>query len=109
MSDDRSLLIMEMTSDGLDSLPHFEVPFAAPFAHNYEIARDLLEIRQQVRERLRRWFLQGHYLDEIVVDAEVIRMTLQRRVADLEVNERVVLERYVDLVRRVVDQGSEES
>ena len=81
--------------------------FALPFAREDEVRRHLVERLEEKRERLRRRLLQRQDAHVIVVEAQVGAMTLERGVAAVVVEERVLTQAHaVGLVRRRSSGGA---
>ena len=82
--------IVKMAPHRLNQAPDGEGRLALPFGDGDERARETLQRPEQVRPRLARQLLEGEDLDVVVVEAQVVAMTLERRVAQEIVEERVM-------------------
>ena len=102
--DDRDAFVEEMAPPRLDIASHPVTGDPLPFETCDELARHRVQIRQHVRERLRRGLLHRKELDPVTADEKVIAVAFDRRVRD-EVVEIAVRRRGHSIRdRRVVVQ-----
>src|SRR5689334_6916128 len=100
---------MEMSALGLNQLAHGQVVFALPLARDDGIAGDLLKTPQQMGEGMRRRILESQHFYVEIIETKVIRVARQSRITQLKINKIVIFQAHaVDLVRRVVEQLSQE-
>ena len=97
------------------SLSRLDVPAhpvggnATPLEARDELPGHVVEVLEHVRERLPGRLLHREHLDVPVIDVQMAAVALHRRIRDEVIEVRVVGQcRAGDLVRRVVDQPSEE-
>ena len=101
--------VVEVPTLGVDLAADRPLPFALPFARQDEVRRNLVERLEQERKRVRGGLLEREDADVVVIEAQVRAMTLERGVAGVVVEERVVLEPdAVGLFGRVVQEAPEE-
>ena len=81
---------------------------ALPFQARDERTGHGVQVLQHVRKGLHRRFFHRQHLDVDVVDTQMVAMALQGRVAEIEVQMRVVLQGDgIGLVRRVIHEPSQ--
>src|SRR2546426_6140189 len=95
-----------MAALGLNQRSHRPIGLAFPLGHHDEVPRKSFHPSEKVGTGIRRWLFEGQDLQVVVVQAQVVSMTFERRIADLVVDELVVAQgRPFRLVWREIQEA----
>ena len=101
--------VVEVAPPRVDLASDGSLPLPLPRTHEQEIRGNLVERLEEERHGLRRRFLEGQDADVRVIEPQMGAVTLERRVAGVEIEHRVVPQPdAVGLVGGVVRQTPEE-
>ena len=107
---DRHALVEEVPAAALDISTHPVARNSLPFEAGDELARNLVQVLQQERERLARRLLHREHLDDAVADQQVVSVAVDGGIRDEVVQVRVVREpRGVHHGRVVVHELAKEA
>src|SRR5260370_24615847 len=110
LAEERSFRIVEVPAFGLDRAAGLAGILLLPFRHHKIVGFNFEEPLEDQREALRGGFLQRKNLDVVVVESQVSPVALEKRVAELSVEESVVPEPgESDLQRRKVQCSIEDA
>src|ERR1700674_3168950 len=106
LAEERSLRIVEVPPFGLDRAPGLAGILLLPFSHHEIVGFNFKEALKDKRKALRGGFLQRKHFDVVVVESQVSPVALEKRVAELCIEESVVPEPgESDLQRRKVQRS----